>query len=50
MEPNSISGVVITALNDLIGQVWLVIPIGLAIFGVIYGLGRAKKAAKVAAS
>lgn len=49
MEP-SLGGAITTALGDLIAQVWVVIPIGLTIFGVIYGLGRTKKAAKVAAA
>lgn len=49
MEP-SLSGVLITAFGDLIAQIWLVIPIGLGIFGVIFGLAKSKKAAKVAAA
>lgn len=50
MAEPTLSGVVITALTGLIAQVWLVIPIGLTVFGVIYGIGRTKKAAKVAAA
>lgn len=49
MEP-SIGNAITTAFSGITAELWVVIPIGLAIFGVIYGLGRAKKAAKVAAS
>jgi len=49
MEP-TLSTVVLTAFSGIVEQLWLVIPAGLGIFAVIYGLGRAKKAAKVAAA
>lgn len=49
MEP-TLSSVVLAAFADLAAQLWLVIPVGLGIFGIIYGIGRAKKAAKVAAA
>jgi len=50
MGDPTLSGVVLSALGDIVGQVWLVIPAGLAVFGVIYGIGRTKKAAKTAAA
>lgn len=51
MDPDpTVGGAVNTALDGLTDQIWLVIPGGLIVFGIIYGLGRAKKAAKVAAS
>jgi len=50
MTDPTLSSVVLTAIGDLVSQVWLVIPAGLGIFGIIYGLGRTKKAAKTAAA
>lgn len=49
VEP-TLSSVVLEAFAGLAAQLWLVIPAGLALFGIIYGIGRAKKAAKVAAA
>jgi len=50
MEPNSLSGAILEAFSGMATELWLVIPAGLALFGIIYGLGRAKKAAKTAAA
>ena len=50
MEDPTISGAVLTAIGDLTAQLWLVIPAGLAVFGIIYGLGVVKKGAKKAAA
>ena len=49
MDP-TIGSAVVTAIGDLVTQVWLVIPVGLGVFGIIYGLGKVKQAAKKAAA
>lgn len=46
----TLGGSVVTALGDITGQLWVVIPVGLAVFGIIYGLGKVKQAAKKAAA
>lgn len=50
MVDPTVGSAVVTAFGDLIAEIWLVIPAGLAVFGLIFGLGKAKKAGKVAAA
>lgn len=50
MVDPTLSSVVLEAFSDMASQLWLVIPAGLTLFGIIYGIGRAKKAAKTAAA
>lgn len=47
---DSTGGAVNAAFAGMSAELWLVIPGGLILFGIIYGLGRTKKAAKVAAA
>lgn len=50
MVTPTIGAAVVTALGDLVSQLWVVIPVGLTVFGIIYGLGVVKKGAKKAAA
>ncbi|WBU38528.1 hypothetical protein [Homoserinibacter sp. YIM 151385] len=47
---NSVGSAFVAALGDIQGELWIAIPVGLTIFGIIYGLGLVKKAGKKAAS
>lgn len=46
----TIGSAVVGSFSDLVAQAWLVIPAGLGIFGLIYGLGKVKQAGKKAAA
>lgn len=50
MGDPTIGSAIVAAFGDIVAQAWVVIPVGLGVFGLIYGLGRTKKAAKVAAA
>lgn len=50
MTEPTIGAAVVTALGALTAQLWVVIPVGLGVFGIIYGLGVVKKGAKKAAA
>lgn len=47
---NTVGGVVNTATAGLQENIWAVIPGGLLVWGIIFGLRKAKQAAKTAAS
>jgi hypothetical protein len=40
MEPATISGVIDTAIAGFEAQLWLIAPIGLGVFAVVWGLPR----------
>lgn len=40
MDPDSISSVISTATATFVDQLWLIAPIGLGIFAVVWGLPR----------
>lgn len=50
MTEPTIGAAVVTAIGSLVAQLWVVIPVGLGVFGIIYGLGKVKQAAKKAAA
>lgn len=47
---NTVGAAVASAFAGLEDQIWLVIPGGLVVFGIIYGIGIVKKAGKRAIS
>lgn len=49
-DPDQLSTTVNTSFAGVSDQMWLVIPGGLVIFGILFGLVKAKKAGKTAAA